>query len=121
MTTRKAASVPVTREPEPVQEAPAPSIGRIVHYRLSEADATDINRRRERSQQAPPSQWGFQAHRGNRAEAGQVFPADVVRVFGTSGGSPANLQVKLDGTDILWVTSVVHGDEDGQWTWPTRN
>lgn len=99
---------------------PAPTIGRIVHYRLSKQDAAEINRRRQRYADAPDQSWGFLAPVGNHAAAGQVFPADIVRVFGDSPKSAANLQVKLDGTDVLWVTSRTCGDEDGQWSWPGR-
>jgi hypothetical protein len=87
---------------------PAPSIGRIVHYRLSEYDAEAINGVRN-----DPNGHD----RGNTAAAGQVFPADVVRVF---GGPAVNLQVKLDGTDTYWATSRTPGDGEGEWFWPPR-
>lgn len=101
---------------------PAPSLGRIVHYRLSQADAREINRRRKRFADAPAQAWGFQAHAGNHAAAGQVFPADIVRIFADDPkpDTAVNLQVKLDGTDIYWATSRTCGDEDGQWSWPAR-
>lgn len=85
-----------------------PSIGRIVHYRLSEYDAEMINGVRNH-----PDGHG----RGNTAVAGQAFPAMVVHTF---GGHAANLQVFLDGTDTYWATSRTTGDDNGQWRWPAR-
>ncbi len=81
-----------------------PTIGRIVHYRLSEQD---VARLRDGGRDV-----------GNEAHAGDVYPAMVVRTF---GGTAANLQVFLDGPDTLWVTSRDH-DEDtlGCWFWPPR-
>jgi hypothetical protein len=97
-----------------------PTIGRIVHYKISEDDAETINRRRQRSANAPKSEWGFQAHVGNPAEAGQVFPASIVQIFGDTTESAVNLQVTLDGNDTYWATSRTAGDGDGQWSWPPR-
>ncbi|OKI47225.1 hypothetical protein [Micromonospora sp. CB01531] len=98
-----------------------PTIGRIVHYTLTEQDAEQINRRRQDFANRPggPGHEGFQAHVGNRAEAGQTFPAEVVRTF---GGSAVNLQVRLDGTDTYWATSRSEGEpgEQGHWIWPPR-
>lgn len=101
---------------------PKPSLGRVVHYRLSRADAQEINRRRKRFADAPAQSWGFLAPVGNHAAAGQMFPADIVRIFSDDPDetTAVNLQVKLDGTDVLWVTSRTCGDEDGQWAWPAR-
>lgn len=110
-----------------------PSIGRVVHYTLTEQDAQAINKRRTdydlfRRQFSGPSAPGtagadgHQAHVGNRAEEGQVFPADVVRVFpgGSEVNGVCNLQVKLDGNDTYWATSRVEGDKPGTWAWPPR-
>jgi hypothetical protein len=87
---------------------PAPTIGRIVHYTLTEADAAAINKRRT----------GALVDRvGNHATAGDICPAMIVRTF---GGPAANLQVVLDGTDSFWVTSRTEGTEPGTWAWPER-
>jgi hypothetical protein len=95
-----------------------PSVGRIVHYQLTESDAEAINRRRADFAASPPANTGFQAHVGNRAEEGQVLPAMVVRTFG--GDAAINLQVQLDGTDTYWATSRSEGDRPGGWIWPPR-
>ena len=98
-----------------------PSIGRIVHYKLSAHDAEAINRRRADFAAAPPASTGFQAHVGNTAEAGQVFPAMIVRVFDPEGDSgTSNLQVSLDGNDLYWATSRKTGEGEGTWAWPPR-
>lgn len=117
-----------------------PAVGRTVLYKLSAHDAEVINRRRTDYRNyirpAPadvaaqtmgvdvtvfePGKWnatGHQAHVGNDAAAGQVFPAVVVRTF---GGPAINLHVILDGSDDYWVTSVTPGDGEGQWAWPER-
>ena len=105
-----------------------PSIGRIVHYRLSEQDAAAINVRRsdflafQASHSHPhepgqPGATGHVAHFGNRVREGDVYPAVVVRVFDPD---LVNLQVLLDGTDTYWATSRRHGDASGEWSWPER-
>ena len=113
-----------------------PTIGRIVHYKLTADDATLINRRRttgaeiaERIQQemmtsAPPNRpvWplGAQAHIGNEAKEGQVFPMMITRVWGDTPSAAVNGQAYLDGNDVLWVTSACAGDQPHQFAWPTR-
>ncbi len=98
-----------------------PSIGRIVHYKLSAHDAAEINRRRADWSAADPVRTGLQAHVGNHAEAGQVVPATIVRIFDPSGEhGTSNLQVALDGNDTFWATSRKTGDDEGTWAWPPR-
>mgnify|MGYP001603935092 FL=1 len=104
-----------------------PTIGRIVHYTLTEQDAASINVRRadfrafEAGHKHPhepgqPCATGHVAHVGNHAEVGQVYPATVVRCFDPS----VNLQVMLDGNDTFWTTSRTEGDGPGYWAWPSR-
>jgi hypothetical protein len=97
------------------------SKGRIVHYRLTPADAQAINKRRDDYAKAEPAHadTGYIAHVGNRVREGEYYPAMVVRV---NAGPPetVNLQVSLDGSDQYWATSVTEGDDVGQWTWPPR-
>lgn len=85
---------------------PAPTMGRIVHYRLGDYDADQINAKRN-ANRSP----------GNEVAAGQSFPAMVVRAW---QGKLVNLQVFLDGEDTYWATSRKHGHGDGEWCWPTR-
>jgi len=99
------------------------TIGRIVHYTLSESDVEQINRRRSdygaflRHRHEGSEETGFQAHVGNQVAAGEVYPAVVVRPFGST---TANLQVLLDGSDTYWATSRVEGEGPNTWSWPQR-
>lgn len=113
-----------------------PSIGRIVHYMLSASDADQINRRRTdgRSIAARIARlhWpeGAQAHIGNPARAGQVFPMMIVAVDpppaeGEPYVSAVSGQVYLDGTDIFWAKHVGRVvpdsiDKEGLWFEPPR-
>ena len=89
--------------------------GRIVLYKLSEDDAAQVNRRRV-STAGHGEGWpaGAQAHVGNPARAGDVYPCVVVRAWSDTN---INGQVLLDGNDTFWATSRVEGDDDGQWMW----
>jgi hypothetical protein len=110
-------------------ETQTPSIGRIVHYRLTGEDVSQINRRRtdgqsirDRMQPMASPKWpeGAQAHIGNEAVGGQTFPMVITRVWGVDPTSAVNGQVFLDGTDVLWVTSVSVGEGPGTFSWPVR-
>lgn len=95
---------------EDVHTTPNISVGRIVHYTLTQQDADGINAKRESFVYA------------NKAEAGQVFPAIAVRCWGPKC---ANLQVFLDGNDTYWKTSVTETPNaeagySGFWHWPPR-
>lgn len=98
------------------------AIGRIVLYKLTSADATFINRRRDdyatTINPKPGHPWvgGAQAHVGNGVLAGESYPAIVVRVW--PPGVYSQLQVFLDGNDTYWATSVEQGDTEGTWAWP---
>lgn len=123
-----------------------PTIGRIVHYRLSADDAAQINRRRTtgksiaerllwsplgRHQDAIPAHaehgtvraWpaGAQAHIGNDAKEGDVFPMLITKVWGDTPTSAVNGQAFLDGNDVLWVTSAAVGEGPRTFSWPTRS
>ena len=102
------------------------SIGRIVHYTLSEHDAEAINRRRKDFREYTkdctadgtyPAE-GYVAHVGNDAKAGDQYPAMIVRVF--EAAHSCNLQVFLDGTDTFWACSVSEGEGGRHWNWPPR-
>lgn len=97
-----------------------PSIGRTVHYTLSEQDADAINRRRA---DAPlPSNHprdGRQVHVGNKVAAGQVYPLIITRVWGGEATSAVNGQVLLDGNDTYWAMSVTVGEGERHFVWPS--
>lgn len=119
-----------------------PSIGRIVHYRLSTQDANEINRRRTTGQSIGErltrvtsdghAQWpqGAQAHIGNPVSAGDIFPAMIVRLWDqpehpATATTLVQLQVFLDGNDTYWATSVSQlqpelGDQWPCWFEPSR-
>lgn len=99
-----------------------PSIGRIVHYTLTDYDAESINKRRDDAQRFNPAknETGVIVHVGNKAEAGQVFPLLITRVWGEGEAAAVNGQVFLDGNDVYWATSRIQGQEPGQWRAPER-
>lgn len=82
-----------------------PSIGRIVHYTLSERDADNIMAARREGQ----------IH-GNPVAEGRTYPMVVVCVHGRY----VNGKVLLDGDDTYWATSVEAGTEPGTFAWPSR-
>jgi len=103
------------------------TVGRIVHYILSETDAEQINRRRtsrkdiaERINNNEPNNimWpeGAQAHIGWAVLPGEVFPMIVTKAT----ESIVNGQVFLDGNDCLWVVGITQGLAHSQWQWPPR-
>jgi hypothetical protein len=95
-------------------------LGGIVYYRLTLEDAAQINRRRTTglaiASHIAVSEWplGAQAHIGNEARVGQIFPMMVVRVI-DGAAKMVSGQVFLDGTDVLWVQNVYQGNYIGQW------
>jgi len=99
-----------------------PTIGRIVLYCLSAADAEAINRRRTTgaaiAQRLEHGAWhpGAQAHIGNFVDEGDVVPGIVVRMYGEDCIS---VRAFLDGTDDFWATSisVSEGAEPGKFHW----
>ncbi len=111
----------------PTPRTPVPTLGQIVHYRLTQQDAAEISRRRTNSaairNMIVSHQWpaGAQAHIGNPVYAGEEVPLVVVVVWPNEFGERfhgINGQVLLDGNDSLWVTSVRDGTEPGTWHWP---
>lgn len=109
-----------------------PTVGRFVHYVLTEQDAATINKRRAdaegRRGDIAADALGYVAHVGNKAEAGQIFPLLITRVW--SEGC-VNGQLFLDGNDTLWKTSASKATEysieqakgapvTGTWSWPPR-
>lgn len=94
--------------------------GRIVYYVFGEQQAAEVNRRRTTGKSIADRMkilvhttgdeklvgWpvGAQAHIGNEIKAGDIYPAMVIRVWGSGGCS--NLKVFLDGSDDFWATSI---------------
>jgi hypothetical protein len=123
-----------------------PSIGRIVHFRLSAEQAEQINRRRVSSGLAGVLDangtrlWpdGAQRHVGNYVAEGSVVPLIVTQVWPKEYSGNAYLsfhevgskyesefgvngQAILDGSDSLWVLSAPqHSTLPGCWFWPPR-
>lgn len=125
-----------------------PTIGRIVHYRLTRDDAREANRRRvdgaNHYKEHRNNANGVQVHIGNQHSAGDVVPMLVVRVWPNEysvdqsvcldhapGEEPmwsfpsspygVNGQAFLDGNDTLWITSAAQGDFSGAWDWSVRS
>lgn len=74
-----------------------PSVGRIVHVKLSAQCAHDI---------------------GGNAREGDIAPAIVTAAFTEIC---INARILGDGPGApLWATSLVMGDGPGQWLWPER-
>jgi hypothetical protein len=101
-----------------------PSIGRIVHYTLDEADASQINRRRADALATDHKaiRSGAQVHAGNGVSAGDVFPLVITKLWTNNPDhhSVINGQVLLDGNDTLWVASVKQGDGEREWRQPVH-
>lgn len=101
-----------------------PSVGRIVHLRLSADCAQSINKRREDANRSRLSNAaiGYIAHAGNPVKEGDVYPLIITRVWSDepTERTPVNGQVLLDGNDTLWASSVEQGDGPGQWFEPPR-
>jgi hypothetical protein len=89
-----------------------PSIGRIVHYTLSEDDAKWVKQHRADTSGA---------FVGNRPAAGDVYPMLITRTWGSTEDSAVQGQVFLDGNDTLWVTSATQGDGERHWKEPKRS
>lgn len=91
------------------QAAPVPTVGRIVHYALTETDAATINN------------TGQRVHCDDAdVKAGDKIPMIITRVFGEDADSAVNGQVFLDGSDTLWIRSTSAGEGNGKFTWPNR-
>lgn len=101
-----------------------PSIGRIVHLRLSAECAKSINRRREDAKCSciGNAALGCVVHAGNSVKEGDIFPLLITRVWADqpTDQTAVNGQVLLDGNDTFWATSVAQGDGSGQWFEPPR-
>lgn len=93
------------------------TVGRIVHYVLSEEDAERINAKRKEANSIPLLDRipGVQSHVGNQVEAGEHCSMVIVKVWNQNG--LINGKVFLDGTDEYWVTSRSYDEEKKPYTW----
>lgn len=94
-----------------------PTIGTIVLYTLNANDAADIYRRRRdwSTSEIGHEHSGVQAHYGNSSVEGHTLPAIIVKTWGMTEEASCNIQVFLDGNDVLWKTSVREGEGPGHW------
>lgn len=91
------------------------TVGRIVHYVMSQNDANAILQNRS----------GAGNSFCNLPWVGQHYPAIIVAVFENEYGQNipgVNLQVFMDGNDSHWVTSRKYSEdkEHGTWHWIER-
>lgn len=94
-----------------------PTIGRIVHVRLSKDCAARARKQRE----------DCECLHGNSIREGDEYPMLIVKVWPDTPGheKSVNGQIFLDGNDTLWATSVCEDDSPegmtpGTWHWPER-
>ena len=85
---------------------PAPTIGRIVHYRLHAHDVESIAHRAATTRV-----------RAYTLTVGQLVPGLVVVV---NGDGSVNLRLFLDADFDVTVRGRARGDEAGRWRWPER-
>lgn len=88
--------LPTGTDPE-APARPGPTIGRIIHYVITESDIARIP-------------WG-----GGNAAPGQVVPAIVVSDVGNGALS---LHAFPEAQTSVWVYARGEGTEAGQWSWP---
>ena len=87
-------------------------LGLLVLYTLSATDVSAIESQREREKQCAEA-IGVSYAPGNPVQAGEAYPAIVVRIFGDGSLTcPFNLKVLLDGPGNYWATSR-HYDAEG--------
>jgi hypothetical protein len=115
-TTKTEAAPTPTPAPKPAPQQ-TPTIGRVVHYTLTEDDAKKVNGRRCADKPGGRHWHGAQSHVGNPAKAGDVVAMFVTAVW---SATCVNGQAMLDGNDSLWLTSRTLGDGQGEWKWPPR-
>jgi hypothetical protein len=88
--------------------------GRIVYFVFDQRSADEVNRRRTTgasiAERIKANVWplGAQAHIGSHVSAGEILPAQIVRVSKADG--VVNLKVALDGSDTYWAVDVPYGE-----------
>lgn len=95
------------------------TVGRVVHYVLSEFDAQTINERNAAAKDLAVADRvpALQYHGGNKVAEGQHCAMVIVHVWSAAG--TVNGQVVLDGASNYWVTSRQFSEtkEPGTWHW----
>lgn len=106
-------------DPTTAPRGQTPTIGRIVHYRLTAENASRItNWRTTKNANWGAVHGGGQAHVGSPVIEGVVFP--MILTYVHQHGS-VNGQCFLDGNDSWWAFDVSEGDGPGTWSWPPRS
>lgn len=89
---------------------PMPTLGRIVHLKLSPQHVAAINHQRS-----------LLSLMANPVSVGQIVPMIITAVHSETC---VNGKLILDGPDTLWVLSATRADDadmaDGDWKWPER-
>ncbi|MFF7966773.1 hypothetical protein ACFZC3_15575 [Streptomyces sp. NPDC007903] len=88
-----------------------PTVGRIVHYRMSDDDVT-------RARQELRHKVRMEEH--NAPQTGQTYAAVITSVNGHLDHPDINLRVLLDGPFDFFAPSRAEGAEPGMWSWPER-
>ena len=90
-----------------------PTVGRIVLFTLLACHVDAIKDQRARSDGKLV---------GNEPKEGDVYPLEITKTWGDEPTSAFNGQLKLDGNDTLWLTSVSIKEEatPGYAHWPVR-
>lgn len=83
-----------------------PTVGRIIHYVVTEADRAHVDALRAEG-----------IVHLNPLSTQQHLPAIVIVPWSEE---TVNAQVLLDGATVLWKTSIKHGTVPGTWHWPER-
>lgn len=82
-----------------------PTVGRIIHYVVTEADRAHVEALKATGIEINP------------LSTLQHLPAIVIVPWSEL---TVNAQVLLDGATVLWKTSITQGTVPGTWHWPER-
>jgi hypothetical protein len=97
------------------ESGPRPSVGRIVHYRLTEMDTDHIEAKRAAARRRTKFTDGWP--KANDVQIDQCYAMVIVAV---GSNDLINGKVLLDGEDEFWLNCPPEGDDAGCWHWPER-